>query len=101
MKNNVYQQAHEFLEEQLTPVCEEMRRLQTEAQLQYNAASQAHARGDWEGWRCAMERFDSSLSQFHSLELGQWERLNRLTAFRLGVGTPTMVQKTLGEMSPS
>ena len=48
-----------------------------------------------------MERFNASLAQFHSLELGQWERLNRLTAFRLGVGTPTMVQKTLGEMSPS
>ena len=101
MKHNVYQQAHEFLEEQLTPVCEELTRLQGEAQLHYVSASQAHMRGDWEGWHGAMDRCNAALAQFHSLELGQWERLNRLTAFRLGVGTSTMVQKTLGEMSPS
>jgi hypothetical protein len=101
MKNNVYQQAHEFLEQELTPVCEEMRRLQREAQFQYMDASQAHMRGDCAGWRCAMDRCNEALAQFHSLELGQWERFNRLTAFRLGVGTPTMVQKTLGEMGPS
>ena len=101
MKSNLYQKAHDLLEEQLTPVCEEMRRLQDEAQAQYMEATQSHMRGDWEGWRCAMTRCNETLAQFHSLELGQWERLNRLTAFRLGVGSSTMVQRTLSEMDHS